>query len=84
MGKQPLRPGEALVFPFGERSERPVHTWFVRGSIDVLWVEHEHVTSVETMKPWSYRRGNVADTVIELPAGSATSVEPGWIVTLAD
>lgn len=82
MGRSPLEPGDALVFPFSETGPRHVHTMFVRAPIDVLWVERECVETIETMDPWSLGRRARADTIIELPAGQAREVSPGDRVTL--
>ena len=82
MGRRPLEPGEAVVFRLRRSADRRIHTMFVRGAIDVIWIEAERVTAVETFSPWSLGASNPADTVIELPAGRAEAVEPGDIVRL--
>jgi len=67
----------ALVFPFGDAGWRFIHMLFVRFPIDVLWLDDGEVRRVETMHPWRSFGGATADTVLELPAGSADGVEPG-------
>ena len=74
---EPLADGEALVFRFSEARRRSVHTLFVRATIDVIWTVKEEVQRVETMRPWTLRRVATADTIIELPAGTARHVQVG-------
>ena len=83
IGSRPLCDGEAMVFRFRRASSRNVHTLFVRDPLDVLWAETETVTHVSTMSPWSLGESAEADTIIELPAGTASSVRAGSIVRLA-
>lgn len=82
MGKKPLQPDTALVFPFSSTAPRRIHTMFVRETIDVLWISQEQVTAIETMDPWSIGPKHRADMIIELPADTATSIDSGWIVRL--
>lgn len=80
MGRRPLEPGEAMLFRFGDAGRRQIHTMFVRGAIDVVWVEAERVRAVETFDPWSIGTTHRADTVIEFPAGTAEGVAPDDIL----
>ena len=82
MGRRPLEPGEAAVFRFGRSTDRRIHTMFVRGAIDVIWIDAERVTAVERFSPWSVGASYPADTIIELPPGRAEGVDPGDIVRL--
>lgn len=82
MGRSPLQPGEAMVFPFDQVGRRQIHTMFVFAAIDVLWIEAERVRAKTTFSPWSLGEAHPADTVIELPADTARGVEVGDIITL--
>ena len=83
MGRSPLAPGEAMVFPFPDVGRRQIHTLFLRAAIDILWIEAERVTAKTTLRQWSLGETHQADTVIELPAGAAAAVHVGDIVKLA-
>ncbi len=80
MGRKPLQPGEAMLFRFRRSGKRQIHTMFVRAPIDVIWIEAERVTGIETFEPWSLGATNPADTVVELPAGEAAAVAVGDVV----
>ena len=80
MGKRPLQPGEAMLFTFRETRPRRVHTWFVRGTIDILWVSNEQLVAIETLSPWSIGGKHSADTIIELPAGTASDLDRDWTI----
>lgn len=82
MFSPPIASGEAMVFRFPDADVRHVHTWFVRATIDVVWVERERVTEVATLPPWSLGRRATADTVVELRAGAADGVAPGDVVRI--
>lgn len=82
MGRRPLEKGEAMVFRFDMTDDRQIHTMFVRAPIDVIWIEAERVTAIETFDPWSVGATEQADTVIELPAGTAEAVTPGDVVRI--
>lgn len=66
-----------LVFEFETAARRSVHMLFVPFPIDVLWLEDERVRAVKRLSPWRGFAANQADTLIELPAGTTHSVEPG-------
>jgi uncharacterized membrane protein (UPF0127 family) len=72
--------GHALVFPFGSVGRRDVDMLFVPFSIDVVWLVGERVERVETLRPWIGFGITRADTVIELPAGTASGVSEGDVV----
>jgi hypothetical protein len=67
----------ALVFEFDGAARRSVHMLFVPFPIDVLWIEDQRVTAIETLSPWTGFGADRADTLIELPAGVADEVEVG-------
>jgi len=74
----------ALVFPFDDAAVRDLHMLFVRFPIDALWIEDGVVRRVERLRPWrSFARAR-ADLIVELPAGSAATVDPGDRVRLED
>lgn len=68
---------EALVFRFGDVGRRDVHMLFVPFGLDVLFVVDGEVERVETLPAWLGFASAEADTVIELPAGSAAGVWEG-------
>lgn len=70
-------PGDGLVFPFGSVKRRNAHMLFVRFPIDALWVADGEVTGVKRLDPWTGFASARADTLIELPAGTADAVQPG-------
>lgn len=78
-------PGDyGLVFRFGEPVVRSLHMLFVPFPIDALWLVDDEVTRVERLHPWiGFGRGT-ADTIIELPAGTAEDVEPGDVVRIEE
>lgn len=67
----------ALVFTFDGVGYRDIDMLFVRTPIDVLWLIDEEVTRVETLRPWVGFGLTRADTVIELPPGTAGAVSVG-------
>ncbi|MFP8952448.1 DUF192 domain-containing protein [Natrialbaceae archaeon A-arb3/5] len=67
----------ALVFRFGSTKSRDVHMLFVPFPIDVVWLVDGVVQRVERLRPWLGFAREKADTIVELPAGAATAVEPG-------
>lgn len=69
---QPLRQA-AHVFRFQEARRRTFHTWFLFSPIDIVYVHNSTVIGVaESMPPFSTDRSDdPADTVVELPAGTA-------------
>ncbi|WP_049922123.1 DUF192 domain-containing protein [Halopiger djelfimassiliensis] len=67
----------ALAFRFDAATTRDVHMLFVPFPIDVVWVVDGVVERVERLRPWLGFARETADTIVELPAGTATDVEPG-------
>ncbi len=74
----------ALVFRFDEPASRDLHMLFVPFAIDAVWLVDGEVTAVERLRPWLGLGKATADTVVELPAGAATDVEPGDEVAVVD
>ncbi|ATW87948.1 hypothetical protein halTADL_1155 [Halohasta litchfieldiae] len=74
----------ALVFQFETPEDRDLHMVFVPFAIDAVWLVGTEVTAVKRLRPWIGLGHNVADTVIELPAGAADDIEPGDTVELVD
>ena len=81
IGRAALESGEALVI--GRAPQ--VHTFFVRGPIDVVFCD-EGWTVLHVVSPMRRRRISRwvrrAEWVVELPAGAAAGVEPGDSLSL--
>jgi len=77
MFRRSLPDDHALVFRFDRQKPRSLHMVFVPFAIDALWRADGVVQQVRTLSPWTGHGRTVADTVIELPAGAASEVEPG-------
>lgn len=71
-----------IVFEFETAARRSVHMLFVPFPIDVLWLEEERVGAVQRLSPWTGLAAHQADTLIELPGGTADDVEPGDRVSI--
>lgn len=82
MFRRSLPEGYALVFPFDGVGRRFIHMLFVAVSLDVVWVADDEVQQVKTMHPWRSVGHARADTVLELPAGTADGVQAGDTVVL--
>lgn len=78
--RRALPVGHALVFDFDTAARRDVDMLFVPFPIDVLWLVDGRVERVDTLRAWFDLAIARADTVIELPAGTATGVSPGDVV----
>ncbi|MHC3438809.1 DUF192 domain-containing protein [Natrialbaceae archaeon A-gly3] len=74
----------ALVFRFETAKTRDVHMLFVPFPIDVLWLVDDVVRRVERLKPWRGYEREKADTIVELPAGSADRISVGDHVVLEE
>ena len=72
----------ALVFRFSGVSERGLHMLCVPFDIDAVWLVDGEVETVERLSAWTGRGRARADTVVELPAGTADAVEPGDTVRI--
>ena len=77
----PSWPLSALLGEYGFQS---IHMLFVRFPIDVLWLRGEEVAQVKTLSPWTGLGMARADTVVELPAGTADGVESGDRVVIEE
>jgi uncharacterized membrane protein (UPF0127 family) len=62
---------------FGRPARQAVHMLFVRCPLDVVWLVEDEVERVARMQPWRSVASARADRILELPAGSASDVEPG-------
>ncbi|MEZ3116395.1 DUF192 domain-containing protein [Halobaculum sp. MBLA0147] len=67
----------ALVFPFDGVGRRDTHMVFVPFPIDVVWLVDGEVEAVRELRPWRGLAAAEADTLIELPAGTADGVAVG-------
>ena len=47
-------PDVLYVFRFKKLGKYPVHTWFMKETIDVAWFDNNGVIEAKTLKPWSY------------------------------
>ncbi|WP_299332563.1 DUF192 domain-containing protein [Haloplanus sp.] len=70
-------PGDGLVFPFGGGGTRTLHMVCVTFDIDAVWVLDCRVERVARLPAWTGLGRASADTVIELPAGTADAVTAG-------
>ena len=76
LNRHTLTPGEGLIFP----RCHSIHTWFMRFSIDVVFLKQGVVIkTVAALRPFRLRWAREADTVIELPSGTAAkaAIRPG-------
>lgn len=69
--------GAALVFPFDEAKRRSLHMLAVPYAIDAIYLVNERVTKVTRLRPIVGVSWGRADTIVELPAGSAQGVTTG-------
>ena len=72
----------ALVFPFDRVGRRDVDMLFVPISLDVIWLVDDRVERAETLRPWVGVGIERADTLVELPAGTAADVTAGDLVRI--
>lgn len=72
----------ALVFRFSDVSRRGLHMLFVPFAIDALWLVENRVRAKQRLSAWTGYGRNEADTVIELPAGTASDVSAGDTVRI--
>ena len=80
--RRSLHDGDALVFPFDGVGRRDVDMLFVPIPLDVLWLVDDRVERVETLRPWLGIGIERADTLVELPAGTASEVAEGDVVRI--
>ncbi len=70
LSRQLLMPGEGMIFPHCHA----IHTFGMRFPIDVVFLKEESVVKVvPALAPGHMAEARGADTVIELPTGTATS-----------
>lgn len=84
LGKQDLSAGEALLI----RPCSSVHTYFMRFSLDVIFLDREYrvLKVVRNLKPFRFSGARRSHVVIELPAGAlgGIDIEPGDQLTLEE
>jgi len=74
----------ALVFRFSETKSRDLHMVFVPFSIDAVWLIDGTVERTARLKPWIGLAKAQADTILELPAGAASHVNPGDTIEIVE
>ncbi len=74
----------ALAFRFDSAAARDVHMVFVRFPLDVVWTQNGEVQHIERLSSWTDMAKAKADTLFELPAGTASDVQVGDSVRLVD
>lgn len=74
----------ALAFRFDDVAARDVHMVFVPFSLDAVWTADDEVQQVKRLSAWTGLGKANADTLFELPAGSASDVSVGDTVWLAE
>ena len=84
MFRRSLGDDSALVFQFDSEAKRDVHMLFVPFAIDALWVVDTEVVATKRLKPWIGLGRAAADTLIEMPAGTADDVAVGDRVALSE
>ncbi|SEO44817.1 hypothetical protein SAMN04487948_102463 [Halogranum amylolyticum] len=67
----------ALAFPFDGPGTRSLHMVLVPFPIDALWVVDGEVVKTKRLAAWTGLGWGTADTVYELPAGTAAGVTVG-------
>jgi len=87
MFRRKFQRGKALLFKFPKSGRRGVHMWFVRFSIDLVYLDSSFrvVELRARLKPWWFYRPKMAVSyLIELPAGtiSRVRVEVGHKISL--
>ncbi|APW98512.1 hypothetical protein CHINAEXTREME_12330 [Halobiforma lacisalsi AJ5] len=82
MFRRSLPDDYALAFRFDAAKTRDVHMLFVFVPLDVVWLVDGVVERVERLRPWRGFERARADTILELPAGTAAGVDPGDRVVL--
>jgi hypothetical protein len=87
MFRRKFQRGKALLFKFPRPGRYAVHMWFVRFSIDLIYLNSSFrvVELRARLKPWRFHRPKaVANYLIELPTGaiSRARVEVGHRISL--
>ncbi|PSP39918.1 DUF192 domain-containing protein [Halobacteriales archaeon QH_7_65_31] len=83
MFQRSISDDDALVLSYDGQSTRQLHMLFVPFDIDAIWLADGVVQATKRLPAWIGHGRAVADTVVELPAGTADDVEPGDHVRLA-
>lgn len=77
MFRRSMPEDSALVFGFDRPVTRSLHMLFVPFPIDAVWLVESEVTHTARLDAWTgFGRGR-ADTILELPAGSAEGIRTG-------
>lgn len=84
MFRRSVPPGYALVFRFCEPDRHGLHMLFVPFAIDALWLVGDEVTRKKRLRPWVGVGVGTADTIVELPAGTAADVREGDVVVFEE
>lgn len=74
----------ALVFPFEDVETRTLHMLFVPFAIDAVWLCEGVVEATKRLAPFVGLGRAAADTVVELPAGTADDLAVGDEVILRE
>ncbi len=74
----------ALAFRFDGIALRDVHMVFVPFPLDIVWTHDGEVQHVEQLSAWTGLAKASADTLFELPAGTASDVTIGDSVRLVE
>ncbi|WP_423745630.1 DUF192 domain-containing protein (plasmid) [Haladaptatus sp. SPP-AMP-3] len=74
----------ALAFRFDDVDARDVHMVFVPFPLDGVWAVDGEVQQVKRLSAWTGLGKAEADTLFELPAGSASDVSVGDTVRLVE
>lgn len=74
----------ALAFRFHDVAARDVHMVFVPFALDAVWTNGDEVQKVKRLSAWTGLGKADADTLFELPAGSASNVSVGDSVRLVE
>jgi uncharacterized protein len=82
MFRRRFEEGSAPVFRFSDSRVRDVHVLCVPFPLDVCWLEGGEVVRVERLRPWIGFARSGAETIVELPAGTAGEVETGDTLSL--
>jgi len=77
LGRRPLNEGEGLLL----RPAAAIHTWFMRGAIDAVFLDRRLVVVgvAPNLRPWRFAARRGARAVLELAAGESLrrAIAPG-------
>ncbi len=74
----------ALIFRFDSAGRRDVDMLLVPFPIDVIWLIDGRVERVDTLRAWLDLAIARADTLVELPAGTAADVSRGDTIRVGE